>query len=99
MFDDLQPFMDICDAFVKSSEELRAAAQLCDNEVKQDMISFVIPEFEQMRARSEGIKVLLGAENYSQNKEFILEEMKSVTKQNLEMAQKIRETLGALKWN
>ena len=99
MFDDLQPFMDVCSAFVKSSEELADAAQLCDDEMKQDMISFVIPEFEQMRARSEGIKILLSKENYSENKEFILEEMKAVTQKNLEMAQKIRETLGSLKWN
>ena len=93
---DIQSFVNICEAFVESSDELRKAAMLCDDPIKREMISFVAPEFEKMWARSEGIKILLEKENYSKNKEFILEEMKSVTKQNLEMAKKIRDKLGSL---
>lgn len=96
---DIQGFLNICNAFVESSLELRNAAMLCDDEVKQEMIAFIVPEFEQMCARSEGVKVLLEKEDYSQNKKFVLEEMKAVTKQNLEMAHRIREKLGSLKWN
>ena len=96
---DIEAFLSICNAFVESSAELRDAAMLCDDEVKQEMISFIIPTFEKMCARSEGVKILLEKENYSHNKEFVLEEMKAVTKQNLEMANKIREKLGSLKWD
>jgi hypothetical protein len=90
-------FLNICNDFVESSRELRDAAMLCDDEVKQEMISFIIPTFEEMCARSEGVKILLKKENYSQNKEFVLAEMKAVTHQNFEMAKSIREKLGSLK--
>ena len=96
---DMQGFLNTCSKFVESSKELRDAAQLCDDSIKQEMISFIIPEFEQMCARSEAIQLLLEKENYSENKKFIIEEMKAVTEQNFEMAKKIREKLGSLSWN
>ena len=96
----IHAFIKICNDFVESSKELRDAATLCDNDpIKQEMVAFIVPEFEKMWARSEGVNALLEKENYSENKEFILEEMKIVTKQNFEMAKKIKEKLGSLSWN
>ena len=94
---DIYFFMKICEDFVDSTVELRDAAALCDNDpIKQDMIAFIIPEFHKMWARSEGIKVLLARKEYSQNREFVLEEMQAVTKHNLEMAKTIRDKLSPL---
>ena len=63
------------------------------------MISHIIPDFHKMWARSEGIKTLLEKKNFSENREFILEEMKIVIKENLEIAKKIRSKLGLLDWS
>ena len=60
------------------------------------MIAFVVPDFNKMWARSEGIKVLLEKEDFSENKEFVLEEMKSVTKENQKIAKKIKDKLASL---
>jgi len=90
-------FIGICEKFVKSSLELRDAAALCQEDpIKQDMIAFVVPDFNKMWARSEGIKVLLEKEDFSENKEFVLEEMKSVTRENQEIAKKIKDKLASL---
>jgi hypothetical protein len=97
---DIYTFMSICKEFVRSSQELRNAAALCDDDpIKQKMISHIIPDFHKMWARSEGIKTLLEKKNFLENKEFILEEMKIVIRENLEIAKKIRSKLGLLDWN
>jgi len=90
-------FMKVCEDFVKSSLELRNAAALCDDDpIKQEMISFVTPEFNKMWAKSEGIKVLLEKEHFAENREFILSEMRDVTLQNRKIAAKIKDKLGSL---
>jgi len=95
--DDDQEFFKVFEEFLKASKELLEAATLCDGDsIKQDMISFVVPEFNKMWARSEGIKVLLEKQNYDANKDFILQEIKEVTKQNNEIAQRIKDKLGSL---
>jgi len=97
---DIHNFLNICQDFVESSRALRDAASLCDDDpVKQDMIAHIIPDFHKMWARSEGIKTLLENKDFSENRAFILDEMKSVIKQNLEIANKIRNKLGSLSWN
>ncbi len=89
-------FFDTIHNFLRSSEELRDAAALCDDDpVKQEMVSFVAPDFNKMWARSEGIKVMIKTD-YSKNKEFIMEEMKIITHKNLEIAEKIKNRLGPL---
>jgi len=94
---DIEAFVNMCQEFVDSSKELRDAAALCDDDpIKQDMISFIVPDFHKMWARSEGIKTLLQKESFSNNREFILEEMKIVIQENLSIAQKIRTKLGPL---
>ncbi len=98
--DDVFAFIEVCQNFIESSQELRDAATLCDNDpIKQEMIAFIVSDFNKTWARSEGIKVLLEKENFSQNKNFVLGEMKAVTKENLEMAKKIRDKLGSLNWS
>ncbi len=100
MGDELYMFINICEKFVCSSKELRDAAALCgDDTVKQEMISFIIPEFNKMWARSEGIKLILESKDFAESKDFVIEEMKAVTKHNLEMAKKIKDKLGSLNWN
>jgi len=99
-YDDIYNFMKTCEAFVNSSEQLRDAAGLVDEDpVKQDMVAFIIPDFNQMWARSEGIKVLLEGASFAENREFVLQEMEAVTEQNLKMAQQIIEKLAPLTWN
>jgi len=97
---DIYNFLNICQKFVESSQDLRNAAALCDNDpIKQDMISHIIPDFHKMWARSEGVKTLLENKDYSENREFILDEMKNIIKTNSEIAKKIRDKLGSLGWN
>ena len=94
---DIYEFVTICEAFVRSSVELRNAAALCDEDpVKQDMIAFVLPDFHKMWARSEGIKVVLENQDFGENKEFILQEMRSVTRENQELTKKIKDKLACL---
>ncbi|SVE31362.1 uncharacterized protein METZ01_LOCUS484216 [marine metagenome] len=89
-------FFLIVQEFMESSKELADASQLCDDDpIKQEMISFIHPQFESMWARSEGIKVMI-SDGFVDNKDFILEEMKEITKQNYEMANTIRTKLGPL---
>jgi uncharacterized protein (UPF0332 family) len=90
-------FMSVCQDFVKSSIELREAAELCQEDpVKQEMVSFIKEDFEKMWAKTEGIGVMLQNNNYSANKHFIIEEIKEVTTQNRELAKKIKEKLSCL---
>jgi len=99
MKDDIKEFMDVVSDFVDSSHELAKSARLCDNDpIKQEMVAFLKPKFEEMWAKTEGITTLLGKTNqdYMDNREFILSEMKEVTRQNLEIAQKIKIKLQGL---
>ena len=96
MIDSDSDIFDVMHDFLRSSEELRDAASLCDGDpVKQDMIAFIVPDFNKMWARSEGLKLMIGSD-YSSNRDFILEEMKIITEQNLEIAEKIKNKLGHL---
>ena len=66
---EIYDFITICRDFVDSSKELRDAANLCDNDpIKQEMVAHIIPEFQQMWARSEGIKTLLEKKDFSLNR-------------------------------
>tara|TARA_Y100000296_G_C5162716_1_gene252775 strand:+ start:179 stop:478 length:300 start_codon:yes stop_codon:yes gene_type:complete len=95
---EIYDFITICRDFVDSSKELRDAANLCDNDpIKQEMVAHIIPEFQQMWARSEGIKTLLEKKDFSLNKEFVVDEMKKIVKDNLTIADKIRKKLEGLK--
>ena len=94
MYDD--EFADIITQFIESSKELADAAALCaDDPIKQEMVMFIQEQFSAMRARSEGIKLLV-VKDYVDNREFVFEEMKQVSKSNYEMATQIRNVLEGL---
>tara|TARA_R110002124_G_scaffold22787_2_gene85299 strand:+ start:980 stop:1285 length:306 start_codon:yes stop_codon:yes gene_type:complete len=91
-------FMKLCEDFVTSSKVLRDASALCDGDpIKQEMISFIVPDFMKMCARSEGIKISLQSERFGENREFIIDEMKNIIKENLNLARKIEDKLGCLR--
>ena len=97
---DMTEFSILCQEYLDSSIELRKAAELCeDDPIKQEMVAFIAPDFEDVQIRSEGIQTFLKNDQYPQYKSFIISEMKSITKKNLEMARKIREKLSPLVWN
>ena len=89
-------FLVTMSEFIKSSNDLATAAKLCeDDPIKQDMIAFVHSQFEEMRARSEGVRLLVERQ-YPESKDFILQELKEITKHNYDMATKIKSTLEGL---
>jgi hypothetical protein len=91
-------FMSVCQDFVKSSIELREAAELCQEDpIKQEMVSSIKDDFEKMWAKTEGISVMLQGSDFTSNRQFIIEEIKEVTKQNRELVIKIKEKLLCLK--
>jgi len=94
MFD--EDFFLITADFVKSSQDLADAAALCEHDpIKQDMVMYIYKEFEAIQARSEGIKLLV-KRGYSENRDFILDEMKEIIKRNYKMAAQVRNTLEGL---
>ena len=90
-------FMTVCQDFVKSSIELREAAELCQEDpIKQEMVSSIKDDFEKMWAKTEGISVMLQGSDFASNRQFIIEEIKEVTQQNRELAVRIKEKLSCL---
>ena len=91
-----EEFIRVMEEYAESSIALHDAAGLCNEDpIRQDMIAFVYPEFESARARHEGI-MTLAVDSYSDNREFILEEMKRVSKQNFKIAEQISNKLKEL---
>jgi len=90
-------FIQITTDYLDASAKLAEATALCgDDPIKQEMISFIHDDFVKMCARSEGIRIMTeGA--YSENREFIMVEMKEVTKLNMILTQQIRDKLSSLK--
>ena len=89
-------FIEIMTDFVRSSQALADAAKLCaDDPIKQNMVMHVQEEFETVQARSEGIKLLV-TKNYTDNRDFIIEELKQMIKSNHKIASDIRKALEGL---
>jgi hypothetical protein len=96
---DFYEFARICKRFVESSYILKEAAQLCENDpIKQEMVKHIIPEFDELCRRSEGIMPLV-ERSYNENREFIIQEVKELTEKNLKIAEEIKEKLDCLTWN
>ena len=90
-------FVQVTTDYLDASAKLAEATALCgDDPIKQEMISFIHDDFVKMCARSEGIR-LMAEGDYDENREFIIAEMKEVTKLNLIMTQQIRDKLSSLK--
>jgi len=89
-------FFVIMADFITSSQQLAEAAKLCESDpIKQDMIKHIHQDFDDMCGRSEGIKLLI-QKDYVVHRDFILEEMKEIIKQNHNMASEIKKKLEGL---
>ena len=89
-------FQKITQEYLRASEILAEATALTENDpIKQEMLTFIQPQFVDMCSKAEGVR-LMSVKSYEENKEFILEEMKAITQLNLDMAQQIKEKLGQL---
>ena len=94
MFDN--SFVQVTTDYLDASAKLAEATALCgDDPIKQEMISFITDDFLKMCARSEGIRIM-AEKSYTDNREFIMAEMKEVTILNLKMAEQIQKKLANL---
>ena len=92
-------FVDLVGKFLESSRDVRDAAGLCDDDpIKQEMVAFVVKDFQEVWARSEALHLLV-ANDYSNCRDFILSEIKEITQINLSVAKSIRDKLESLSWN
>jgi len=93
-------FMDLVMAFLASSRRIRDAATLCEGDsTKQEMIQAAIKEFHKASARSEALQLMVEKGDYSDNRAFILEELKDLTLLNNEIAHQIELKLKPVVWN
>lgn len=92
-------FVELVSGYLESSKKLRSAAELCDNDpVKQEMVSHLIKEFNEVITRSQSLQVLVDRD-YSNCREFILQEIKEITELTNSITRRIRSRLEPLNWN
>ena len=96
MIDFEENFIQVTQEYLEASAKLAQATALCgDDPIKQDMIGFILSDFEEMCARSEGVRTLAETA-YNDNREFIISEMKEITIINLRIAEQIEKKLAHL---
>jgi len=92
-------FINLVDNFLKSSREIRTAAEMCeDDPIKQDMVAHLAKEFGEIFQRSEALQTLIKVD-YEKNRTYILQELREITVLNYEIASGIRKKLSPLVWN
>ena len=92
-------FVDLIIGFLESSKRIRDAAELCDGDpIKRDMIKSAIEDFNGAASRSESVRLMVD-EDYLNNRDFILHELKELTVINNRIAQQIENKLKPLVWN
>lgn len=92
-------FVELVTEFLESSRDIREAAEMTDGDpIKQEMIKGVTKDFLDVCARSEAIRTLV-ENSYSENREYILSELKEITRLNREISSEIRKKLAPLAWN
>jgi hypothetical protein len=92
-------FVELVAEFLESSKDIRDAAELTEGDpIKQDMIKGITKEFLETCARSEALRTLVDT-SYEENREFILSELKEITKLNRSISAQIRKKLAPLAWN
>ena len=92
-------FVDLVTEFLESSVELRESAEMThEDPIKQEMIKDIISEFLEVTERSEKVRELVET-SYSENRDFILTELKEITQLNKKISSKIRQKLAPLTWN
>ena len=92
-------FIELVAEFLESSRDIREAAELTEGDpIKQDMIKGITKEFLEACARSEALRTLVDS-SYEKNREYILLELKEITKLNRSISAQIRKKLAPLAWN
>jgi hypothetical protein len=92
-------FVELVAEFLESSKDIRDAAEMTEGDpIKQDMIKGVTKEFLDVCARSEALRALV-ASSYQENREYILSELKEITRLNRSISAQIRKKLAPLAWN
>ena len=92
-------FVELVAEFLESSKDIRDAAEMTEGDpIKQDMIKGVTKEFLDVCARSEALRALVDS-SYQENREYILSELKEITRLNRSISAQIRKTLAPLAWN
>lgn len=92
-------FVELVTEFLESSQDIREAAEMTDGDpIKQEMIKGITKDFLDVCARSEAIRTLV-ENSYSENREYILSELKEITRLNRKISSEIRKKLAPLAWN
>jgi hypothetical protein len=92
-------FVELVAEFLESSKDIRDAAEMTEGDpIKQDMIKGVTKEFLDVCARSEALRALVDS-SYQENREYILSELKEITRLNRSISAQIRKKLAPLAWN
>ena len=92
-------FVDLVTEFLESSKDIREAAEMTDGDpIKQDMIKGVVQDFLDVCLRSENLRNLV-ENSYGENRDYIIKELKEITKLNRSISAQIRKKLAPLAWN
>jgi hypothetical protein len=92
-------FVELVTEFLESSKDIRDAAEMTEGDpIKQDMIKGITKDFLDVCARSEALRTLVDS-SYEDNREYILLELKEITKLNRKISSEIRKKLAPLAWN
>jgi hypothetical protein len=92
-------FVELVTEFLESSRDLREAAEMTNEDpIKQEMIKGIVQDFLEVSRRSEALRLLV-EDSYGENREFIISELKEITKLNKSISSEIRKKLAPLTWN
>jgi len=92
-------FVELVADFLESSKDIREAAEMTEGDpIKQDMIKGITKDFLDVCARSEAVRTLV-ENSYGENREYILLELKEITRLNRKISSEIRKKLAPLAWN
>ena len=92
-------FVELVEGYLKSSKALRDAAALCDDDpIKQDMVSHLLEDFNNVITRSQSLQVLVDRD-YANCRDYILSEIKEITELTNSITKRIRNKLEPLNWN
>lgn len=91
----LQETVSIGEAFKRAELDLiQAIEMLGDDEIRWEMVSYLIPRLEQLESKLEGARTMAVPERY--NRDFLLEELRSMTVEQSAIAAEIRSKMEEL---
>lgn len=95
--EEFQELRKAAEDYLLSSEELLAAAGLVDgDEIKIEMVTFIAPEFEKMRARDEGLRAIVNREGVRKHRPWVINELKEIAMMSRSISRRVREKLEGL---